>query len=231
MIPLVQKQEEDGESEKEIETEDAEQPPKKEEPRKAITITADQVKDLNLWRQVAERNFKKGKPIPADFECKSLDETMAGIIRLRLQNAKTLEDVTGAFEVQPEAKGYMKDMEVERMIQMLELNLQSIESEVKTVPDNYTFPVTVNVPAPIVNQAPAPDVTVNLPEMSVTLPPMQVANNVKVNPTPIENNVTLPEIKPTINVPEPTVVLKKKPQHITVTRGANGQITGLDANG
>jgi hypothetical protein len=38
-------------------------------------------------------------------------------------------------------------------------------------------------------------------------------------------------MKPVINVPEPTVVLKKKPQHITVTRGANGQITGLDANG
>lgn len=98
-----------------------------EKPRKAVTITADQVKDLNLWRQIAERNFKKGKGAAADFECKALDEQTAGIIRLRLQAAKTLEDVTGAFEVQPAEKSYMKDMDVERMIQMLELNLRVIE--------------------------------------------------------------------------------------------------------
>lgn len=166
-----QRQAQEKEEEKPVEPEDE---PEEDEPENKalelvpVSLTASQIKELNLWRQIAERNFKKGKGCCADFEVKALDESMAGIIRLRLQSAKTLEDVSGAFVIEPAEKGYMKELDIQRMIDALEMNLTAIESEVKAMPDNYTFPVTVNVPAPVVQTMPAPVVNITQPDVNIT---------------------------------------------------------------
>jgi len=197
---------------------------------KSISLTSDQIKELNLWRQIAERNVKKGKGACADFEVKALDESVAGTIRAKLLLARNVEDVTAAFEVGNE-KGYMKELDIQRMIDALEANLFAIEAEVKAAPDNYTFPVTVNVPAPVVSMMPAPVVNIEPAGVYVTN---------EVNPTPINNvvkagNVTVEPTPVTVNnevnVPEPTVIIKSKPKRVTVTRNGKGEVTSLEANG
>jgi hypothetical protein len=70
--------------------------------KKPTTLNAAQQKDLTLWRQVAERSFKKGKGAAVDFECKALPEDIAAGIRLRLLAAKSAEDVVKAFEISAE---------------------------------------------------------------------------------------------------------------------------------
>jgi len=67
--------------------------------KKSLSLTADQIKELNLWRQIAERNFRKGKGACADFEVKSLPEDMAADIRERLKYVTGKEDIGQAFEV------------------------------------------------------------------------------------------------------------------------------------
>lgn len=95
-------------------------------PRKSLSLTSEQIKELNLWRQIAERNIKKGKGACADFEVKSLDESVAGTIRAKLMLARNVEDVTAAFEVGNE-KGYMKELDIQRMIDALEANIVLLE--------------------------------------------------------------------------------------------------------
>lgn len=66
---------------------------------KSVTLSAAQIKELNLWRQIAERNWRKGKGACADFEVKSLPEDMAADIRERLKYVTGKEDIRQAFEV------------------------------------------------------------------------------------------------------------------------------------
>jgi hypothetical protein len=63
------------------------------------SLTSSQIKDLDLWRQIALRNFRKGKPAPVDFECKSLADGMTDPIRARLAEAKSEDDISAAFEI------------------------------------------------------------------------------------------------------------------------------------
>lgn len=79
-------------------------PPKKEEEEEKksadpLTLSAEQIKELNLWRQIAERNYRKGKGACADFEVKTLPEDMAADIRERLKYVTGKEDIGQAFEV------------------------------------------------------------------------------------------------------------------------------------
>ena len=74
---------------------DDEQPPV----TPARTLTALQIKDLDLWRQVAVRSFRKGKGAVIDFECKALPAEIADPIRERLKAAETEDDIMQAFEV------------------------------------------------------------------------------------------------------------------------------------
>jgi hypothetical protein len=110
-------------------------PEKKAVEIETVTLTAPQIKELNLWRQIAERNVKKGKGACADFEVKSLDESVAGTIRAKLMLARNVEDVTAAFEVGNE-KGYMKELDIQRMIDALEANIVLLEkgAEIEQIP-------------------------------------------------------------------------------------------------
>jgi hypothetical protein len=96
--------------EKEEKPDDEQEEPAEERPaeegmreeRKAadpLTLTSEQIKELNLWRQIAERNYRKGKGACADFEVKSLPEDMAADIRERLKYVTGKEDIGQAFEV------------------------------------------------------------------------------------------------------------------------------------
>jgi len=97
-----QEKEEKPDKEQEKPTEDKPAEERVREERKAadpLTLTSEQIKELNLWRQIAERNFRKGKGACADFEVKSLPEDMAADIRERLKYVTGKEDIGQAFEV------------------------------------------------------------------------------------------------------------------------------------
>jgi hypothetical protein len=102
-----QKPEDDKPDEKVEEKQDdkQEEPPKEKrmrEERKTtdpLTLSSDQIKELNLWRQIAERQFRKGKGACCDFEVKSIPSDMADEIRERLKYATGKEDIGAAFEV------------------------------------------------------------------------------------------------------------------------------------
>jgi len=113
-----QEKEEKPDEEQEKPTEDKPAEERVREERKAadpLTLTSEQIKELNLWRQIAERNFRKGKGACADFEVKALDESIASTVRAKLLLARDVDDVTAAFEVGNE-KGYMKELDIQRMI-------------------------------------------------------------------------------------------------------------------
>jgi len=65
-----------------------EQPQKSAEP-----YTIDQLNELDLWRRLALRNMKRGKPADFPFVCKSLDERRAGRIRTALAGCQTFDDI------------------------------------------------------------------------------------------------------------------------------------------
>ena len=62
---------------------------------KSISLTADQIKELALWRQIAERCERKGKGRAVDFECKTIPEEMADDIRDKLNTGT----IAQAFEI------------------------------------------------------------------------------------------------------------------------------------
>ena len=71
----------------------------KEKPAKSVTLNADEVKDLALWRQMATRFYRKGKGTAVDFECKALPEELAAPIRVKLAEVKNELDIVKAFEI------------------------------------------------------------------------------------------------------------------------------------
>jgi hypothetical protein len=66
---------------------------------KSVTLDADMIKDLALWKDIAVRCFRKGKGTAVDFECKALPEEYAAPVRLRLAEAKNELDIIKAFDV------------------------------------------------------------------------------------------------------------------------------------
>ena len=63
------------------------------------SISADMIKDLALWKDIAVRCFRKKGTAAIDFECKALPEEYAGPIRLKLAGAKNEADIIKAFDV------------------------------------------------------------------------------------------------------------------------------------
>jgi len=66
-----------------------------------VNLNADQIKDLDLWRQVAVRNQRKNKALPVDFICKHLSPELSDPIRDKLRAAKSEIDINKAFEIAP----------------------------------------------------------------------------------------------------------------------------------
>ncbi len=97
-----QPKEEEPDEEQEELTEDEPAEERVREERKVadpLTLSAEQIKELNLWRQIAERNWRKGKGTCTDFEVKTLPADMAEDIRERLRYVTGKEDIGQAFEV------------------------------------------------------------------------------------------------------------------------------------
>lgn len=69
------------------------------EDKEPMTLDADMVKDLNLWRQVAVRRMRQGQGCAADWESKVLPDEITEGIRARLVNATTEAQVVKAFEI------------------------------------------------------------------------------------------------------------------------------------
>lgn len=65
---------------------------------KSVDLDAKMIKDLDLWRQMAVRFYKKGKALPFDFECKALPESIASGIRTRLREATDEAGIEQAFK-------------------------------------------------------------------------------------------------------------------------------------
>ena len=66
-------------------------------PDQANALTADQVKDLDNWRQIALRKFRKQEQLPFDFVCKALDYDRAEEIKRHLIHATSEDDIIKAF--------------------------------------------------------------------------------------------------------------------------------------
>ena len=86
------------------------------------SLKSAQINKINLWRQVAVRNFKKEKALPLDFKCPELSREMYNEIRTKLSKAKSVIEVEKAFEVTDN-----KGSDIDRIERLLEMNLQAIE--------------------------------------------------------------------------------------------------------
>lgn len=73
-----------------------EEPEEEDEEEIPVKLNAAQIKELNLWRQIAERNERKGKGRCADFACKHLTPAMADLIRSKLEGGMSIHE---AFEI------------------------------------------------------------------------------------------------------------------------------------
>ena len=87
--------------------------PEEEPEEKSITLSAEQIKELNLWRQISERCERKGKGRAADFECKVTPAHVADEIRTKLQSGC---DIAKAFEIGSEPVHQSVDNEGLKML-------------------------------------------------------------------------------------------------------------------
>lgn len=151
-----------------------------EEPEKpgAVQLDAQQIKDLDLWRQVAVRNHSKNKGNAVDFVCKSVPDYMSMPIREKLKNANNELEILKAFEI----TGQSEQTDAFALLDGIRNEVMAIKMA-KPQPVNVTVnnttdptPVNVKVDAPIVN-----------------VPPAQVTVTNEVNPTPVtvENTVKI----------------------------------------
>jgi hypothetical protein len=65
-----------------------------------VNMTAEMTKDLDLWRQVAVRRYRKSQGCAEDWECKALPEALAEVIRGKLRAAQSEAEVLKSFEIQ-----------------------------------------------------------------------------------------------------------------------------------
>jgi hypothetical protein len=68
-------------------------------------LTLDQLRELDLWQQIAFRKHKRGESLSFPFVAKELDEGTAAKIRARLPRCKSEEDVKAAFDVTAQSQG------------------------------------------------------------------------------------------------------------------------------
>lgn len=186
-----------------------------EQDEKSISLSAEQIKELNLWRQIAERKYRKNKTKVLDFECKAITEEMRKDIYVKLGLANDEKDISRAFELSgksriPEIPVY-DDTGLKALAEAI--NRAIDEPDIKSNPTSYTF----NIPSPTIEQ---PSITLQIPE--------QPAPIINVEPTPIKNIVNVPEQPaPIINV-EPQLFVEPN-KTVNVKRNNRGEITGLEA--
>jgi hypothetical protein len=222
---LVQEREEEAQMQAEqeqanIEAEreiPADEKPVEEKPApfRSITLTGPMIEDLKTWSDMADRFYKKGKPLPIEFECKALPEEIAAVIPNRLRLVENDLDVIKAFDVDQ----MLQVVEAQGVDHIKALALAITQAAEKQIaPNNITIntpPITLNAQMPeqgqvVVNvpQQPAPSVTVNVPEQPA--PVVNVKNDAPVN------NITVQPAE---------VVIPAMPTEATIETDARGKKT------
>lgn len=72
--------------------------PAVETPAVRFIPSLDQYSEMDLWRTMAFRKLKRKEPLPLDFEVKALPDEVAAIVRQRLGQAETQDDIKAAYE-------------------------------------------------------------------------------------------------------------------------------------
>jgi hypothetical protein len=197
--------------------EEREEEEEEEEEEKAVRLDAQQIKDLDLWRQVAVRNHRKGKGSAADFRADSIPGCLSDPIRQRLMSAQNELDVLKAFDLTylvPETKDDTDGLRLLLETAIKSQTTQPINVTVNMPAETKTIQVS---PTPIENNVKVEAAQINVPE---ALAP-QVVVNVDPTPVTITNEINVPE-----NVPD---VIVDKVKKAKVLRGKDGKITGIEA--
>jgi len=104
----------DAETQREIE-----QDMKSAEP---TTLTIGQLRELELWQDLAFRKLKQGKSLDFPFVCKSVPEEVASKIRDRLPNCRNERDIENAFEM-----GHREDDAIKQLAEALNKAVERME--------------------------------------------------------------------------------------------------------
>ena len=195
-----------------IEPKDDEEDDQEEMPK---SLNSKQIKELALWNQISTRCFKKNKGNAIDFECKDITADMADDIRVKLRKARTIDDISKAFEtgVHDETVTVYSDDGLKALASAIN---RATDTDNKAPIFNYTAPnISLTAQMPEVG---SPGVTINIPDqpapiVNVTSPEVKVYNDVNPTPVTIENNIQEPE---------------KTTEKLKVIRDAKGQITGME---
>jgi hypothetical protein len=208
------------EAEMEEPEDDAEEPADEmPEPAKSWTPTLDELNELRVWRDVALRRHRKGESMTFDYQVHygGLPGDVMRTIKNTLATCADADSIKAAFVFGGSAAPVTVST--------------GSDDAIKALADAIN---RLAMPAPVVtSQAQPISVTVhNHPgEAPVISMPEQAQIIVNVEPTPIKNvvNVPAPVVNVTNEVAPPKVVLNQGATSATVTRDADGKITGLVA--
>lgn len=179
---------------------------------------AEQVRELGLWRDFAERKMKKGLSPVFEFEAKYLPEWYADAIRARLAEVKAIEDVPWAFS----PGNFAEDLpaqparaSTDALLSLAEAINAAANAEKKEIAPSMPN-ITITMPGiNLTAQMPAvgaPDVIVQLPEQPA--PQVTVINEVQPASVKVENQV---------NVAPADVELPEPPKSARITRDIDGR--------
>jgi hypothetical protein len=196
-------------------TED-EPPAEKPAPFRSITLTMPMQEDLKTWGDMADRFYKKGKPLPIEFECKALPEEIAAVIRNRLRLVENDLDVIKAFDVDQ----IVQVVEAQGVEHIKALALAITQAAEKT--QTQTPPPVYNITMPPISM------TANMPEQKAAeiifsptfAPNVQASDVIVQNNTPIENKT-----ENNITVEPAKVVIPAMPTEATIETDARGKKT------
>jgi HK97 family phage portal protein len=206
--------------------------PKKPAPAKAAWIpTLDEYKELDVWREVALRRFKKGDGL--DFEYQphygGLPDALTFSIRTALLSAGSADEIKAAFEIRLDnvtetpapvyapSELVMLAKSINAMMEVELKKLELVKQAPAPAPNIYMSPITLTAQMPAQEQ---PSVT-----FAPVIQPSEVINQntINVEPTPVtvENEVTVQPAK--VVLPKD----KKKDVKLTINRNSQtGAITG-----
>jgi hypothetical protein len=172
-----------------------EKKPAKESKPPAKTLTVDEIKDLNLWRQTAVRQFRKGHSPAIDWECKALPDDMADQIRARLKAAADEDAVSGAFELDTStltpAPEYRSDAAILALAESIN---KAVSSETRA-----EQPVVINLAAHITPADQPVTFSPVIKASDIVFPEAGPAPVVNVNVAPTPVTVSVPAAEVTVN--------------------------------
>lgn len=187
--------------------------PEEEAPQKSLTLTAAQIKELNLWRQISERCERKGKGRAADFECKALPAELADSIRTKLTTGVPIPQ---AFEIgsTPQVELHYDNDGLKALAEAINRAVE--QPEVKAPAFNISMsPINLTAQLPQPDQ---PSIVINVPEQQAPV----------VNVSPAEVNVTNEVQTPSVKVENTVNVPEEKDKKLKVIRDNKGVITGME---